>query len=304
MAGEMARFEMKGRDSGRIVRYSGWTPSSDDNDVDDVFGFLDYPDGSSSSSDASCSSSEWVAGDEVTDEDENSTNVTEQKAFWDSQQQLLLATLYRTSSLETKIRQATKMALKEAQRLENGGCSCTMPVPGSSCRSCLRMYISNQLQTEGFNATIRKSKWRNSSDILSGEHTYLEVIDNSNSRKGEVKVIVELNFRVEFEMLKGSREYNELVSKLPEVFVGKSERLQGLVKILCRAGKRCMEDKNMHIGPWRKERYMLAKWFGTCERARPLEVPSQDGISRRPVKAVTSMLAFDMLEHCKVVRVV
>ncbi|CAM8900711.1 unnamed protein product [Rhodiola kirilowii] len=90
MAGEMARFEMKGRDSGRIVRYSGWTPSSDDNDVDDVFGFLDYPDGSSSSSDASCSSSEWVAGDEVTDEDENSTNVTEQKAFWDSQQQLLL----------------------------------------------------------------------------------------------------------------------------------------------------------------------------------------------------------------------
>ena len=27
-----------------------------------------------------------------------------------------------------------------------------------------------------------------------------------------------------------------------------------------------MKDKKMHMGPWRKHKYMQAKWFGTCER--------------------------------------
>uniref|UniRef100_A0A7N0T9H6 Uncharacterized protein n=1 Tax=Kalanchoe fedtschenkoi TaxID=63787 RepID=A0A7N0T9H6_KALFE len=303
----MARFEMNGRDSGRIVRFSGWGPGSDDDD--DVFGFSDFADGTSSS-DGSCSSGEWVAGKyagheiEDDDEDANSANVEEQRAFWASQEQLVLATLYRTSSLETKVRHATKQALKDAQRLQNGGCSCSASSAGSSCRSCLRSYISDQLRTQGFNASICKSKWRSSSEILSGEHTYLQVTDDSNRMRGEIKVIIELGFRVEFEMLKGGKEYTELVSKLPEVFVGKSERLQGLVKILCKAANKCMKDRNMHVGPWRKERYMLAKWFGACERIRgQFPVPAYEA-SRRPMKPRTSLLSFDVFERCKEVRVV
>jgi len=69
---------------------------------------------------------------------------------------------------------------------------------------------------------------------------------------------VELNFRGEFEMARGSEEYNRLVGKLPEVFVGKVERLSNLIKVLCVAGKRCMKEKKMHMGPWRKHRYMQA----------------------------------------------
>lgn len=167
------------------------------------------------------------------------------------------------------------------------------------CRICLQKYISNQLQIQGFNSYIYKSKWKTSSDILSGEHTFLQVIDNSNPQRSEVKIIIELNFRVEFEM-KASREYNELVSKLPQIYVGKSERLQGLIKILCRAAKRCMKDRNMHIGPWRKERYMLAKWFGNLERVGNLQVLKLEGLNlRRPVKVLGSLLAYEMAEHCK-----
>ena len=67
--------------------------------------------------------------------------------------------------------------------------------------------------------------------LCAGEHNFLDVIDST--KKGEVRVIVELNFRGEFEMARGSEDYNRLVRRLPEVFVGKVERLSNLIKILC-----------------------------------------------------------------------
>lgn len=94
----------------------------------------------------------------------------------------------------------------------------------------------------------------------------MDVIDNTSSKKGEVRVVVELNFQAEFEMARGSEEYNRLVRRLPEVFVGKAERLSNVIKIMCMAGKKCMKQKKMHMGPWRKQKYMQAKWLGPCER--------------------------------------
>ena len=44
-----------------------------------------------------------------------------------------------------------------------------------------------------------------------------------STKKGEVRVIVELNFRGEFEMAMGSEDYNRIFRRLPEVFVGKVE---------------------------------------------------------------------------------
>lgn len=78
--------------------------------------------------------------------------------------------------------------------------------------------------------------------------------------------MIELCFRAEFEMARGSEEYKRLIGMLPEVYVGKTERLKLLIKILCTAAKKCMKDKKMHMGPWRKHKYMQAKWLGTCER--------------------------------------
>ena len=143
--------------------------------------------------------------------------------------------------------------------------------------------------------------------IISGQHTYLEVMDKSNSKRGEIKVVIELNFRAEFEMARASEEYNRLISILPEVFVGKSERLRPLVKILCSAAKKCMKEKKMHLGPWRKQKYMQAKWLGTCESAT---APLLTGYAvRPPPKHRASMLTFDLLEyipslHCTAVEVV
>lgn len=123
-------------------------------------------------------------------------------------------------------------------------------------------------------------------------------------------MMIELNFRAEFEMARGSNEYNQLVERLPEVFVGKVERLSNIIKILCMAAKKCMKEKRMHMGPWRKHRYMQAKWLGPCER-NTSTTPLSMGYSERLIKPKpkASMLTIDLLDklpnmHYTVVEVV
>nr|DAD20963.1 TPA_asm: hypothetical protein HUJ06_022426 [Nelumbo nucifera] len=215
------------------------------------------------------------------------------------------ATLSRTSSLESKIRQATKEALRESQ-LKGNICVCRRPVTGG-CRSCLQREVSDHLRKAGYDCAICKSKWRSSPDIPSGEHTYLDVLEKS-PKKGEVRVVIELNFRAEFEVARAKDEYNRLINRLPEVFVGKAERLRTLIKILCSAAKECLKENKMHMAPWRKHKYMQAKWFGPCERTTPAPL-FPVGFSDRPAKPRASMLTFDLLEklpnlHCTAVEVV
>nr|XP_043621983.1 uncharacterized protein LOC122593623 [Erigeron canadensis] len=237
------------------------------------------------------------------DEIEKATEGIEDKVkFWETQHTNLHTTLYRTTSLESKIRTTTKQAIAELEAAENNVCSCLRPI-STGCRSCRMTEICRRLQDSGYNSAICKSKWKSSFDIPSGEHTFVDVIDHSNCKKGEVRVIIELEFRGQFEMKKGSVEYNDLVSKLPDVFVGKIERLQNIVKILSNAAKRCMKEKKMHLGPWRKQRYVEAKWLRVVERTtsmalnKPLMVDNYYFNSPVSTKARASMLTMDLVDH-------
>lgn len=126
----------------------------------------------------------------------------------------------------------------------------------------------------------------------------MDVIDDSNPKKGEIRVIIELEFRGQFEMKKGSEEYNSLVYKLPNVFVAKFDRLQSVIKILSNSAKKCMKEKKMHLGPWRKQGYMQAKWLRANERTTTLIKPlGVDGYSSRTTKTGASMLTMDLLDN-------
>ncbi|KAL7000407.1 hypothetical protein U1Q18_001555 [Sarracenia purpurea var. burkii] len=230
-----------------------------------IFGFLEE---NEESPESSCNSGDEFDGGECVekgeDVDQSSCNVEENKAFWESQEQLLQATLHRSSSFESKIRHATRDALNEINS-EGIGCLCRRSV-ADGCRNCMQREISGRLRSEGYICNIAKSKWRSSPDIPSGEHTYLEVMENSSSKKGETRrvVVIELNFRAEFEIARASEGYSRLIRRLPEAFVGKPERLRSLIRIMCSAAKKCMREKKMHLPPWRKHKYMQAKWLGQC----------------------------------------
>ncbi|XVF25794.1 hypothetical protein REPUB_Repub13aG0244200 [Reevesia pubescens] len=283
-------------------------PEQPDSSLSDMeFGFLEeYGD---QGFPGSCNSDEFqgnnnsemmeLGGDDDEDQERenNGNSVENNKSYWENQHQVLQATLCRTSSLESRTRNATKEALKDIQRAGTV-CACGKSM-AENCRNCLMREVSNRLQNGGFNSAICRSKWRSSLDIPSGEHSFLDVIENS--RKGEVRVIIELNFRAEFEIARASEDYNRLVQRLPEVFVGKVERLSNVIKILCLAAKKCMKEKKMHMGPWRKHRYMQAKWLKSCERNTSTQSLSV-GYSGRLTKPRASMLTVDLLEKFSNVR--
>ncbi|XP_048138078.1 uncharacterized protein LOC115746896 [Rhodamnia argentea] len=276
-------------------------PGEPETSLDVFFEFLDE---GVASPESSCSSRDGFE-DLVNDEDGGSSNAKESRAFWESQEHLVQATLCRTSSIESRIRQATKECLMELN-WNSSQCDCVNSATGG-CQSCRRQDVCDRLRGNGFNCAICKSKWRSSPDMPSGEHTYLEVVDESSPKKGAVRVIIELNFRAEFEMARACEGYNRLIGRLPEVFVGKAERLRPLIKALCAAAKRCTKEKRICMGPWRKHKYMQAKWLGACQRSAPGPLPA--GLLVRPPKPRASMLTFDMLEmlpklQCTAVEVV
>ncbi|CAN4084072.1 unnamed protein product [Withania somnifera] len=275
---------------------------------DTVFSFLDEEGHQGSSVESVSDDVHYVEDENV--EKENNDNV-EDNQFWETKLQLLQSVLCRTTTLESQIRSITKQTVKEAS--EKGSCNCSWKMVNNntniSCPNCLMKEVCTRLQMAGFNSAICKSKWRSSPDIPSGEHTFIDVIDNSSPKKGEVRVIIELNFRGEFELAKASEEYNRLIKCLPEVFVGKIERLLSLIKILCNAAKKCMKDKKIHMAPWRKQKYMQAKWLKTSERMISKSPLSADEYySSRLPRPKASMLTVDLLEnfpnlHCTAVEV-
>jgi uncharacterized protein (TIGR01615 family) len=102
--------------------------------------------------------------------------------------------------------------------------------------------------------------------VCAGEHSYVDVVVPTRRSGKAVRVVIEPSFRAEFEMARGGAEYRALVAALPDLFVGRSEKLRAVVRVMCDAARQCARESGMHMAPWRKHRYMEAKWLGTPER--------------------------------------
>ncbi|XP_055823980.1 uncharacterized protein LOC129892439 [Solanum dulcamara] len=293
MARKSSKIPMTDRDLDDFVR------NSDESEgiYELIFGLIDEGNEFQSCENSLESNISYSSGEILMDEeeeDENVNNSEENKAYWASQEELLKTTLGRTTSFESKVRKATKEALKEL-KFTSINCSCRKMI-SDSCRKCMQREISERLTNEGYNCFICKSKWKSSPEIPSGEYTYMQVVqDASSSKKGEMKVIIEINFRGEFEMARANEAYNRLVEQLPEVYVGKIERFRNLIKILCSASKKCMEEKKMHMAPWRKHKYMQAKYLGSPETKSETIFPVNN--LRRLPRPSGSMLTFDLLDN-------
>ncbi|KAL6845150.1 hypothetical protein ACP4OV_024645 [Aristida adscensionis] len=246
----------------------------------------------------------WPENDEEEEEEEGSSGGESavSKAFWEAQRLQLHEALAKTSSTESKIRAETEEAIKDMRAAAAAAavCSCAGRPAAGECRRCMLRHVAERLRGAGYNSALCKSKWTRSPDIPAGEHSYVDVEVQTRSGK-TVRVVVELSFRGEFEVARASAGYRALVTALPEVFVGRADRLRGVVKVMCAAAKQCMKDNNMHMGPWRKHKYMQSKWLGTTERAvvvsaAPAAMPAAPaaGSPERQTKFRASMLSFDL----------
>lgn len=130
----------------------------------------------------------------------------------------------------------------------------------------------------------------------------MDVVVPTKSGKA-VRVVIEPGgFRGEFEMARCGAEYRALVAALPEVFVGRSEKLRAVVRVMCDAARQCARESGMHMAPWRKHRYMEAKWLGTPERVAPPGAAAGGGVPaaavvgspEKPPRFRASMLTLDL----------
>lgn len=142
-------------------------------------------------------------------------------------------------------------------------CECSngkVYVGGSSCAKCFRRRVVQELCEKGFNASLCTSKWNYTSRMPGGRHEYIQVIASTQGRKKKVPLLIELEFQDEFKMAKSCKEYSKLITLLPQVFIGKSEHLNAIVRLMCDAAKRSTARQRIHLAPWRKRNFMLMKW--------------------------------------------
>lgn len=87
-------------------------------------------------------------------------------------------------------------------------------------------------------------------------------------------MIIDIDFQSEFEIARSTGTYKAILQSLPYIFVGKSDRLCQIVAAVSEAAKQSLKKKGMHVPPWRKAEYMLAKWLSSsCTRANPPPTP-------------------------------
>uniref|UniRef100_A0A5B7B7V8 Uncharacterized protein n=1 Tax=Davidia involucrata TaxID=16924 RepID=A0A5B7B7V8_DAVIN len=124
---------------------------------------------------------------------------------------------------------------------------------------CRKIVIAG-LQALGYDASICKSRWEKSPSYPAGEYEYVDVIV-----EGE-RLIIDIDFRSEFEIARSTKTYKTILQTLPYIFVGKPDRLQRIISIVSESAKQSLKKKGMHFPPWRKAEYVKAKWLSPYTR--------------------------------------
>ncbi|CAN6916364.1 unnamed protein product [Brassica oleracea] len=124
----------------------------------------------------------------------------------------------------------------------------------------LRKLVVDGLSALGYDSSICKSKWDKTRSIPAGEYEFIDVIVN-----GE-RLLIDVDFRSEFEIARQTNAYKALLQPLPFVFVGKSDRISQIVSMVSEAARQSLKKKGMHFPPWRKADYMRAKWLSSYTR--------------------------------------
>ncbi|RHN45746.1 hypothetical protein MtrunA17_Chr7g0234691 [Medicago truncatula] len=132
--------------------------------------------------------------------------------------------------------------------------------------SIFRRKVAEFLREEGHDAAVCVTKWEPyDGAVTAGSHEFIDVVQ-TRSATATWRYFVDLDFRAQFEIVKPTRRYSEVLNLVPGVFVGGEIELKRTVSIVCDAVKRCFKSKEASIPPWRKNRFMQNKWFGPSKR--------------------------------------
>ncbi|KAG7574132.1 PDDEXK-like [Arabidopsis suecica] len=143
--------------------------------------------------------------------------------------------------------------------------------------SCLESVV-NGLVSLGYDAALCKSRWEKSPSCPAGEYEYVDVI-----MKGE-RLLIDIDFKSKFEIARATKTYKSMLQTLPYIFVGKVDRLQRIIILICKAAKQSLKKKGLHVPPWRRAEYVKSKWLSSHVR---VDQNSNEEVKQESVDMIT-----------------
>ncbi|KAG4203192.1 hypothetical protein ERO13_A05G385800v2 [Gossypium hirsutum] len=126
--------------------------------------------------------------------------------------------------------------------------------------SGLKKWLAMRLKMNGFNASLCQTCWVTSSGCPAGDYEYVDIVmENENGET--VRLIVDIDFKSQFELARPSPTYKELTDALPSIFIGSEEKLREIISVVCSAAKQSFREAGLHVPPWRTTTYMHSKWL-------------------------------------------
>ncbi|CAI7923728.1 unnamed protein product [Closterium sp. NIES-54] len=143
----------------------------------------------------------------------------------------------------------------------------TPPADVSTSSDSERNTVVQQLRSRGYDAAVCYSQWDYSNGVPDGSHEYCDVILHPSSpHRLPERLIVDLDFRAQFQVARPTPQYSYILQLTPVSFVGCPDRLHRLVEILSEAMRLSLHAQGMHVPPWRRHPYLSAKWTAIYSR--------------------------------------
>ncbi|CAN6458520.1 unnamed protein product [Victoria cruziana] len=160
---------------------------------------------------------------------------------------------------------------------------------GSEGRNGLKIGLMLWLRMEGHDASLCSSSWVSSLDCPGGVYEYIDIMIPSDAgEQSSERLIIETDFRSQFEIARPTAAYSRLTNTLPPVFVGAEKKLSKVISLTCSAAKDSLTESGLHIPPWRKASYMKSKWLSPCHRVTTVTFPVFTRDMERPPSKTSS----------------
>ncbi|WVZ62136.1 hypothetical protein U9M48_011917 [Paspalum notatum var. saurae] len=149
----------------------------------------------------------------------------------------------------------------------------------------VRRAVADGLRALGYDAAVCTSRWEKGPSHPAGEHEYIDVVvaaaaepspsGGAAAATTTSRLVVEVDFRSEFEVARPTKAYRAALQALPPLFVGTPDRLGRVVALVADAARQSLRKRGLHFPPWRKPEYMRAKWLAPHTRtASPPALPT------------------------------
>ncbi|GAB2252634.1 hypothetical protein Droror1_Dr00005481 [Drosera rotundifolia] len=143
------------------------------------------------------------------------------------------------------------------------GCRVVGKMMGGSTVGFKRRLMAH-LRELGYDAGLCKTRWEKMPSHPAGDYEYIDI------NIAGTRYIIEFFLAGEFQIARPTVHYASLLGTLPSVLILKPETLKQIVRLMTAAMKESLKSAELHIPPWRRNCYMMAKWFEPYKRTNTI----------------------------------